>query len=233
MDIFFKYDFDEVVSIEEVGCDSLRYDITVEDNNNFFANDCLVHNCQNLTKELEEWKTNEYSWEVTEKCDGSSMTAYLIDGEFGVCSRNLDLKYDEKNTFWKVAIQNEFEEKLRKCGKNIAIQGELIGNGVNGNIYKLTGHRFMLFNVYDIDKCEYYNPNERIVFANEYNIPHAPIVEESFVISSGVFVEDLLNMAEQKSSINTNVEREGIVFKCIQDPSISFKSISNKFLLKN
>ncbi|MFK7932768.1 MAG: RNA ligase (ATP) [Saprospiraceae bacterium] len=40
---------------------------------------------------------------VTEKLDGSSVTYYLNNDEFGVCSRNLDLLETESNSFWKVA----------------------------------------------------------------------------------------------------------------------------------
>jgi hypothetical protein len=38
--------------------------------------------------------------------------------------------------------------------------------------------------------------------------------------------------AEGKSELNSITEREGLVFKCIQNANFSFKAISNKFLLK-
>jgi hypothetical protein len=60
---------------------------------------------------------------VTEKLDGSSATFYVKDGEFGVCSRNLELIEDADNSFWKVARQMNIENKLRSVGKNISIQG--------------------------------------------------------------------------------------------------------------
>nr|QMP83472.1 MAG: hypothetical protein [Caudoviricetes sp.] len=185
---------------------------------------------QNLSRELEEWKSKKYTWEVSEKCDGSSMTVYLLDEEFGVCSRNLDLKFDPNNTFWKVAISLNFEEKLRSYGKNIAIQGELVGNGVNGNIYKMTDHRFYLFNIYDIDKGEYYTSEDRIKFSTEHSIDHVPTFMN--ICLENVSIDILLQMAEEKSLVNHNIEREGLVFKCVEDPSISFKAISNKFLMK-
>ena len=58
---------------------------------------------QNLEEELNEHH-GELSY-ITEKLDGSSATYYLNNGEFGVCSRNIDLLYDTENTFWKVAIE--------------------------------------------------------------------------------------------------------------------------------
>lgn len=36
----------EILEIEEVTSSSNLFDITVEDNHNFFANGCLVHNCE-------------------------------------------------------------------------------------------------------------------------------------------------------------------------------------------
>lgn len=36
----------EILEISEIESDSLLYDVTIEDNHNFFANGCLVHNCE-------------------------------------------------------------------------------------------------------------------------------------------------------------------------------------------
>ena len=81
---------------------------------------------QNLVHKLEEWR--HLQWEMTEKLEGSSMTAFLGDesegwkGEFEVCSRNLSLKETEWNTFWSVARKQQLEEKMRKaCFNNIAM----------------------------------------------------------------------------------------------------------------
>jgi len=170
------------------------------------------------------------TWEVTEKLEGSSMTVYLIDGEFGVCSRNLDLKRDENNTFWKVAIQDNVEEKLRAKGRNIAIQAELIGEGIHSNIYKIQGHEFRVFDVYDIDKCEYYIPQARWQLVHELGLKHAPVLGTEYGISN-LTVADLLAMADADSVLGVRPAREGIVFKSNQT-SASFKVISNAYLLK-
>lgn len=59
-------------------------------------------------------KYRSHTWEVTTKLDGSSFTAYIKDGEFGVCSRNLDLAESEGNSFWIAARKNNLEEKMRE-----------------------------------------------------------------------------------------------------------------------
>ena len=106
---------------------------------------------QNLSKQLAKWQEQNLEFEVTEKLDGSSMTVYITTEQdeqgqevprFGVCSRNLDLKDTEGNSFWEAAKKYDLERKLiefnAECSMNIAIQGELVGEGIQGNKYKLT-----------------------------------------------------------------------------------------------
>ena len=186
---------------------------------------------QNLTKKFDEWKDQGYIWEVTEKLDGSSCTIFIKDGEVGVCSRNLELKEDENNAFWKVALQGDIPlvNKLRKMNGNYALQGELIGEGIQGNSYNIKGLDFYLFDVWDIDKQRYLYPSERRSLATVFDIKHVPIVskwENLYDFS----IDDILSHANGESQIY-KTKREGIVFKCYNDPSISFKAISNEWLL--
>lgn len=186
---------------------------------------------QNLTKELEQWQDNpQFTWEVTEKLDGSSMTVYVRDEDEGVCSRNLDLKLDENNSFWKVAIRENLIEKIRRTGRNLALQGELIGEGIQKNPYNIKGQEFHLFDIYDIDRGDYMTPLERRTFCGTHGIKHVPVFAKEMVISE--FVQGLLTMAEGKSVLNTKAEREGLVFKCNTFGGPTFKVISNSFLLR-
>ena len=74
---------------------------------------------------------------VSEKVDGSSVTYFYKDGEFGACSRNWELKDTEGNLIWKMARELKLEEKLKAYGRNVALQGEIIGQGINGNNLKI------------------------------------------------------------------------------------------------
>jgi RNA ligase (TIGR02306 family) len=186
---------------------------------------------QNLTAELREWQGDpKFTWEVTEKLDGSSMTVYVRDEEEGVCSRNIDLKRDENNTFWRVAIKEDLIAKIRSTGRNLALQGELIGEGIQGNRYKITGQDFRLFDIYDIDRGDYMSPAERFALATELGITHAPLIAKGMVIEE--YVQGLLAMAEGKSVLNAKAEREGLVFKCNTFGGPTFKAISNSWLIK-
>jgi len=183
---------------------------------------------QNLTKEIEAAKSLQF--EVTEKLEGSSMTVYMIDGEFGVCSRNMDLKRDENNSFWKVAIRDNIELKIRSMDMdNVAIQGELIGPGVQGNIYKLDSLEFYVFDMYSIKAGQYISPKMRDYYANQLGLKHVPVLLVDKDLGTGS-IDELLQWAEDKSKLNPKQEREGIVFKQV-DGGMTFKAISNKYLL--
>lgn len=186
---------------------------------------------QNLTKDLERWKEDGTLFYMTEKLDGSSATFYLRDGEFGVCSRNLDLKESEDNTYWKVARELKIEEKMRELGRNIAIQGELIGEGIQKNRYKIKGHTVRFFNVFGIDKFEKVSRDEFMeIIIDQMGLDTVPVHTLDLPLVHDV--EGLLKIAEGKSQLNKDAEREGLVIRSL-DNKISFKAISNKFLLKN
>lgn len=185
---------------------------------------------QNLTRQVAQWVSDLSMWEITEKLDGSSCTMYLDhDNEFHVCSRNLDLKRDENNSFWKVAVQNNVEGRMITNNlEGYAIQGELIGEGIQGNPYGLKGQDFYVFDIYNVTSGAYLQPEVRRVICERLGLKHVPVVCP--VINLTGNVETLLKWAEGKSYLNDKTEREGIVFKRT-DGKESFKAISNKFLL--
>jgi RNA ligase (TIGR02306 family) len=185
---------------------------------------------QNLVREILAAAQAGTQFEITEKLEGSSMTVYLIDGVFGVCSRNLDLKETADNTFWQVARQEQIEQKMRETGPDaqFAIQGELIGPGIQGNIYKLSKPEFRVFDVYNIQTGEYVQPVYRRALIDRMGLIHAPVllIDKDLGVGS---VDELLQWAEGESKLG-KTEREGIVFKEAKG-GMSFKAISNKYLL--
>ena len=196
------------------------YDLTIKDNHNYFTCSVLVHN--------------------------SSMTAYYKDGNFGVCSRNLDLLEDETNSFWKVARKLDLEHKLSALGFNVAIQGELLGPGVQKNKYKMTDIDLYVFNIFNIDQHRYLNYDEYTKIAEFLELKTVPIIGEAQL--NNTTVDDLVAVSrgdsefsscgDGKSVLNKEIMREGLVFRPLveeQDPDLgrlSFKAINPKFLLK-
>jgi RNA ligase (TIGR02306 family) len=183
---------------------------------------------QNLVKEYDEYKlTSQHQFYMTEKLDGSSATFYMNDGVFGVCSRNLELLETEGNTFWKVARELDLENKFKNKG-NICLQGELIGEGIQGNPYKIKGQNVHFFNAFDIDKQTRLGINEFLVLLDDMELVSVPILDVAMLLPDTV--KGMLELAEGKSRLNDKTEREGVVVRSL-DNTISFKAISNKFLL--
>lgn len=182
---------------------------------------------QNLTKEFEEFKDKKFY--VTEKLDGSSATFYFKDGVFGVCSRNLELLETEDNTFWKVARQMDLENKMREFGINISLQGELIGEGIQGNPYKIKGQTVKFFNLFDIDLQQYhtYSMMDAVVRV-QFGLDTVPVLDTYVTLPNTI--EEILKYAEGKSVLNPDFDREGVVIRSV-DRKVSFKAISNQFLL--
>lgn len=192
---------------------------------------------QNLEKEYTEWRvSSKHQFYATEKLDGSSFTCYLKDGVFGVCSRNLDLLETEDNTFWQVARILDLENKLKSLGKNICFQGEMAGSGIQGNHYKMKEQTVFFYNIYLINEMEYmgfYDFRQTLMDLELLSVPVLSLPFQFPADKDGQFsVSALLKEAEGKSILNSEVEREGLVIRSL-DRTISFKSISNVFLLKN
>lgn len=173
---------------------------------------------------------------ATLKYDGSSATFCIDprDGEFHACSRNMSVLEGE-NGFWHVARKYNLEDILRRS-PNLAIQGELCGSGIQKNRLGLKEPSLFVFNVYDFKAVRYLGHDEARDWLQSNRLPAVEVVEvgESFAHSQ----DSLLALAEGKYKGTSN-EREGIVIRPREETRslilagrLSFKAISNRFLLK-
>lgn len=193
---------------------------------------------QNIVDVLDRYKGTECYF--SEKIDGTSMTVALFEGELCVCSRNLELKESEGNLYWMMARKLDLETKLRafydKYGYELCIQGEIIGQGVQSNKYKLEDNRLMVFNVFTIKDQEYLDFEQFMIVCENLGLETVPIVSDNFILNHTV--DELLEMADGKSAVNPASMREGLVFRAKVNRPVrglsrfSFKAVSNKFLLK-
>jgi len=195
---------------------------------------------QNLITE-KDWFLG--SWEVTLKLDGSSMTLFTHEGEQGVCSRNLWLKdnaANDGNTLIQFARSIDYTKTLADVadivGFDFALQGEIMGPGIQKNREKFSIHRFFVFDVYNISASRYLSPSERkellkilLLYAN--NIEHVPVIDDWFKVTEDMVAIDQFLAIAERPSINHKIA-EGVVFKNLNDSDKSFKVISNAFLLR-
>lgn len=180
---------------------------------------------QNLADEYPSYFGKSFF--VSEKLDGTSFTAFL-DDEFGVCGRNWQYARDDSNSYWQIADRLDLQTKLKGCNRRLAIQGELIGPGIQKNRYRLKQQELYVFNVFDIDRYAYLDKAEANDLCQELDLNSVPFIGQMEVPST---IEEILKLAEGESVLNPDAEREGLVWVYGSgNGRISFKTISNKFL---
>lgn len=189
---------------------------------------------------------------ITEKIDGSSVTFYYYTQAqaieyglpikmdqadvFGVCSRNLDLENTEDNAYWKCALKYDIREKMRAFGQPLAIQGEMYGDGICGNVLKQPGLNFRMFNAYNIGTKSYGGYTYLMAVALQLELPLVPVL--AIDVPLDYTVDQLVTYAIGKSALNPAIWREGIVVRTME-PDVdkdlgrwSFKTINPEYLLK-
>lgn len=178
---------------------------------------------------------------ITEKLDGTSFTAFIRQGEFGICSRNLWMdEADESNVLARVAVGNKLAEKLRaareRLGFDVAIQAEVIGPGIQKNKYASPAAMLRVFNVLNLDAYALLDHAAGLELLAAIGLESVPQLGTVVLDHT---VDQLVAMAEGTSVLNPKIQREGIVFRPLVEEfddeiggRLSFKAINPKFLLK-
>lgn len=182
----------------------------------------------------------------TEKLDGQSATFFykkvkgfagLPKWLFGVCSRNIWLKTKHTCNYWKIADQYDLEAKMKKLKKEIVIQGEIIGGGIQKDKYNLGEGNldFYVFNVYNIETDEWYGLNGTMAIASALGLKMVPVLSSQMLKNYGEDVKAIVEHVKGNSTL-AKVKREGSVFRQLNTEQskrgISFKAINPDFLLK-
>jgi hypothetical protein len=211
--------------------------------------------CQNFSRFFQNEENFNKNFEITIKSDGSSLTVYKNKSDVGICSRNMtvwkkaqygifkrllgfksnQIKLD--SNFTRVAAKTNIVEALEKLNRNIAVQGEMVGPGVNGNRAFLKDFEYHIFDIFDIDNQKYFGVEERKhiikrLYDSGYSGGTVHQIAFDTLKNLGLdSIEKCLKFAEeQKVPGNDNIV-EGVVFKSA-DGQFSFKAVSNEYLLK-
>lgn len=217
-----KWEEDEVVSLKPAGCKAFPSFIPKTDQ----------ERVQNLSGKL----THGERFRVTRKMDGSSHTAFFKDGVLGVCSRNLELDMADPanagNPFITIAQTTGLLNALERLGRNIAVQSEMAGPGIQKNRHNDDHVRLWLFDIFDIDEGRYLLPSEEDYVAHLLmeqhgaDIEHVPVVYADFTLFLPG-VEDIVNSVSKEPT-----DVEGWVFKSMSR-RFTFKAINNAYLIKH
>jgi RNA ligase (TIGR02306 family) len=168
-----------------------------------------LENCERHSNVVEHLMDKEVV--VTEKLEGSNITIHYDTDGLKVCSRRHTIVPipGYEHTFCRTAREGGFDVLAQawfnQVNKPIDLRGEIIGPGIQGNIYKLTKHQIRLFDV-QVD-YKYIDVDE--LYAHADNV--APVLFRGKL-------RDYLNgrtirEASNGQSVLAPVLREGIVIR--------------------
>jgi len=195
---------------------------------------------ENLSSKYEDLKAFKYY--KTEKLEGTSFTAYLKNGQFGVCGRTIDFKkpdddvpFDQMNVYWKAAKKLDLEAKMREMQHvydlgNFAFQGELVGEGIQKNIYKIKGQTVCFYNGFDIDLQEYFDYDSFVHIMNQYELNTVPILDNDFSLPETA--TELLEEADNATTVFGNNPKqlvEGFVFVAKGEIPVTTRIVRSSF----
>lgn len=190
---------------------------------------------------------NSKEFDVTEKLDGKSATffynhalsgkkfgfmKYDITEGFGVCSKSVRRIYNDNSAYWEISELYSLDYKLRQFYKeyniNLAIQGEIIGVGIEKNRYHLKTKEFYVFKIFDIDKQVAIVGKDLQKICKILSLKQVPVIMTIKILD--FTVKDFIAFSKFNSYINNKVVAEGIV--CCND-TVSFKVINPAYLLQH
>ena len=182
---------------------------------------------ENIEKIWDKVYTDSRIFVITEKIEGMSTTYAIEKGKFKVYSHNWKVK---EGVWVDYAIKHNIEEKLRKyCKENnidsIAIQGELIGPGIQKNIYHLDDLDFYMFGGYFGDKTKF-TYVKMVLIATELHEKTVPYIGCEY-ITNFKDVDSLIKSSDGVSQIY-DTKREGVVWRT-EDGSTHFKVKSRDY----
>lgn len=187
---------------------------------------------QNLTKLFEVERAKGTHFSVTEKIDGQSGTYFLERHgrkfEFGVCSRNIRLDKPNNSSYWTIAKQFDIENILKKLIGNsnrIVLQGEILGEGIQGNKYQIKGYDFYAFNLIYPDRKVSTEGMASIL--NPLGIKTVHLLDSDFALKDTI--PEMVEYAKGQSWL-LPIKREGVVIRNYER-GVSFKVINPEFLL--
>jgi len=187
---------------------------------------------QILTSHPNEW------FDVTEKLDGTSFTAFLIQHKFlwwtrydyGICSRNFRRDKAVGSAWYEISKKYKIKELLKDLicqEKYVVLQGEIIGPDIQKNKYKLKELELYVFNlIFPDGRCSHDFMSKLLIRNSTTSLKPVPLVCEMHLLPT---VQEMVDFAGKDKSVLADIPREGIVCR---SGDISFKVINPNFLLK-
>lgn len=184
-------------------------------------------------------------WEITEKLDGQSATFFVHPmrvwgfnrNQFGVCSRKIWLKKPSDSKYWQTARKYNLEEILRILGRDVYIQAEQCGPGIQKNKYQLKELDLYVFNL--VVNGKRLSQIESKYYLDSHGLKAVPLLKESFIPKKEIgenktvmeVVQYMVKMSQGDSTLLKR-PREGIVCRLKSNPEVSLKVINPEFKME-
>ncbi len=173
---------------------------------------------------------------ITTKMDGTSCTLYYEKGSFGVCGHNFEYKDTPSCAMWNYAHEHGLPEKFAAYGRDIAIQGEFCGPGIQKNPLALKKNELFCFTLIDLGTGERMPLDDLVETCSALELATVPVEErgEAFPYRTE---DELLERA--RGAYASGRRKEGIVIRpttpvyseALRGP-LSMKVVNNDYLLK-
>jgi RNA ligase (TIGR02306 family) len=172
-----------------------------------------IYDIENVDRYIDVW--NELLTKdcvVLEKIEGTNISISKKDGELFVCQRANSIKEKDgiNNAYWDVARKSKLLEKILKISdQDVVVMGEMIGPSIQNNIYKISEHKILVFDLRINGRWLNYESFKKI--CNELDIETVPEV------AKGRLQDILKNKTAEEFadgfSLLFNTLREGIVIR--------------------
>lgn len=202
-----------------------------------FAPKTDAERLQNLADHWDEIRSME--WMPTLKVDGTSTTVVNDDGKIRVFSRNLEVA--EEDMRWVAAVEQGLVRIVEQY-PGLAVQSELVGEGIQKNRLRLRGRKILVFSVWrngeKLERSEWPSGLEEM---------GVPVLGPEWLPAGFTDVDSLVRfVADECRGFITGGLNEGVVYHWRpsgdeehQEPPrwlsrrSCFKVVSNRYLMKN
>lgn len=157
---------------------------------------------------------------VTEKAEGTNFSVTVDpSGSVFVNQRNYSISPidGQEHDFWKAAREFGYIDAARKVqerlfsGQKVTLRGELIGPGVQKNIYRLKKREVLFFDV--LVDGRYMDCDTWADICSYFDMKTVPILARDIPLREWLGGADIRKASDGKSELEPSVLREGIVIK--------------------
>jgi RNA ligase (TIGR02306 family) len=170
---------------------------------------------------------------LTEKIHGANARFVYQDGRLWVGSHHQIKKFDERNMWWKVAIEIGLEERLAKV-PGIAVYGEVYGQVQDLKYGHPTGAKLILFDALDTRTGRYLDYDAFKAVARGLDLETVPELYRGPWLG----FDAMTAYCEGKTTMGADHVREGYVVRPVQERwhhhigRVIFKMIGEGYMLR-